>query len=370
METPVKIDLESHRIHILGDWSLSQLVSLKSILKKINWPTSGNFILDGSELSYIDSAGAWLINRYLMLAQKQGVVVTLENFSTQHEALLIMVEKETHAENPLQKPIKQTWLESLGESTIAMIDEFSDFLAFVGQLLIVFLRSLPYPKKYRLNALASTVYKTGYQALPIIGLLSFGIGIVLAYQLGVQLRSYGANVFIVNLMGLAVLREFGPLLSAIMIAGRTGSSFTAQLGIMKINQEIDALNTLGVTPAELLIIPRIIGLVIALPLLTIWADIFGIFGGMIMSNNMLHISFSEFLSRFRTEIPLKSLIIGLGKAPVFALLISSIGCFEGMRVEGSAESIGRNTTRSVVLCIFFIIIVDAIFSVILSRWKI
>ncbi len=224
-------------------------------------------------------------------------------------------------------------------------------------------------RRMRWDAIASTIYKTGFQALPILALLSFMIGIVISYQMGNQLRQYGANVFIVNLLGLSVLREFGPLITAIILAGRTGSAFAAQLGIMKINQEIDALDTMGVTPAELLLIPRLIGLVIAIPLLTMWADIFGVIGGMVMANNMLGINWVDFLIRFQHEIPLRSLILGLGKAPVFALIIGSIGCFQGMEVKGSAESVGARTTRSVVLAIFFIIIADAGFSILFSKFK-
>jgi phospholipid/cholesterol/gamma-HCH transport system permease protein len=152
-----------------------------------------------------------------------------------------------------------------------------------------------------------------------------------------------------------------------MVAGRTGSAFTAQLGTMKINQEIDALNTMGVTPAELLLLPRIIGLIITLPLLTMWADIFGTMGGMIMAHNMLGITPHDFLLRFEHVIPLRTLLIGLGKTPVFAMLIATIGCFEGMRVHGSADSVGQQTTRSVVLAIFFIIVADAIFSIVFSK---
>ncbi len=218
-------------------------------------------------------------------------------------------------------------------------------------------------------ALTSVIYRNGYLALPIIGLLSFMIGVVITYQMGLQLKNYGANIYIVDLLGISVLREFGPLLTAIMIAGRTGSSYTAQLGMMKLNQEIDALDTMGITPAELLLLPRIAGLVIALPLLTIWSDIFGVMGGMVMSNNMLSITWHDFLHRFPNVVPLRALLIGLGKAPVFALIIASIGCYQGVRVEGSADSVGQNTTRSVVMAIFFIIVADAIFSVVFSKLK-
>jgi len=195
------------------------------------------------------------------------------------------------------------------------------------------------------------------------------VGVVITYQMGLQLKNYGANIYIVDLLGISILREFGPLLTSIMVAGRTGSAFTAELGMMKLNQEIDALNTMGVTPAELLLLPRIIGLVIVLPLLTIWSDIFGVIGGMIMSNNMLDITWYDFLFRFPNVVPLKTLIIGLGKTPVFALIIASVSCFQGMRVSSSAASLGANTTRSVVLSIFFILVADAGFSIIFSELK-
>jgi phospholipid/cholesterol/gamma-HCH transport system permease protein len=154
-----------------------------------------------------------------------------------------------------------------------------------------------------------------------------------------------------------------------MVAARSGSAFTAQLGTMKINQEIDALNTMGVTPAELLLLPRIFALLITLPLLTIWANVFGILGGMLATMNFLHMSWAEFLNRFQREVPLRVLLIGLGKTPIFALIIASIGCFQGMQVEKNADSVGKLTTRSVVLSIFFIVIVDAIFSLLFARFN-
>ncbi len=231
------------------------------------------------------------------------------------------------------------------------------------------LKLLAHPTLWRWNTVASVINKTGTSALPIITLISFMTGVVITYQMGNELRKYGANVFIVNLVGFSILREFGPLLTAIMIAGRTGSAFTAQLGLMKINQELDAINIMGITSAELLLLPRLIGLVIVVPLLTIWADMFGVLGGMLMSKNVLGVMPHDFIIRFTHEIPLRALLIGLGKAPVFALIIASVSCFQGIKVHGSSESVGMRTTRSVVLSIFLIIVVDGIFSIILSNFK-
>lgn len=350
-----------------GEWNIATIPQLQSLLAAISWPQSGEITIDGNQITKMDSAGAWLIAALQIKLAKQNVKSTLQAFSKEHLALIELIDNKLKAETTLPTVEKPSWLARVGMMTMEQYGEFKLYLAFVGNLTYEFIRLLSNPKHLRWPSFAGIIYRTGYQALPIIALLSFMVGVVIAYQMGLQLRSYGANVYIVDFLGLSVLREFGPLLTAIMVAGRTGSSFTAQLGIMKVNQEIDALDTMGVTPAELLILPRIAGLFIALPLLTMWANIFGVFGGMIMAKNMLDIGFADFLYRFPNVIPLKTLMIGLGKAPIFALIIASIGCFQGMQVKGSADSVGMNTTRSVVLAIFFIIVADAMFSIIFSK---
>lgn len=360
----VTFDPQSSRLICRGEWNLSNLINIKNDLKNIHWPAKGELNVDGQAVTKMDSAGAWLLNEAL---KKNKLKLHLQHFSQQAQELLELV--TSHVSDASAVPVVKhlTTLESIGQSVVQQVREMRDFLSFTGQLAIEFSRSVFNPATWRWNELSGVIYRTGFQALPIIALLSFMIGVVIAYQMGNQLRNYGANVFIVNLLGLSVLREFGPLITAIMVAGRTGSAFTAQLGTMKLNQEIDALNTMGVTPGALLLLPRLIGLFIVLPLLTMWADIFGVAGGILMANNMLNISAPDFLHRFQTEIPMRALLIGIGKAPVFALLIGSIGCFQGMKVSGGADSVGKQTTRSVVLAIFFIIVADAIFSVIFSR---
>lgn len=353
-----------------GKWNLETLPQLQALLKDVSWPHDGECKIDGSQIDTMDSAGAWLLTEWVQQLNKQGVQTKLVQFSEDQQVLLSLV-KVNVEQIPLTVPVipSEGWLPSIGRTTTIQLFGLIDYLAFLGKLTIEYLRISLNPKHYRWSAFVTTIYRTGFQALPIIALLSFMIGVVITYQMGLQLKNYGANIFIVDLLGLAILREFGPLLTAIMVAGRTGSAFTAQLGMMKLNQEIDALDTMGVTPAELLLLPRIIGLLISLPLLTIWADIWGVFGGMIMANNMLSITWYDFLHRFPNVIPLRALLIGLGKSPIFALVIATIGCYQGMQVEGNADSIGKNTTRSVVLSIFFIIVVDAISSIILSKLK-
>ncbi len=365
----VFLDPESSRLICRGEWNLENLAKIKMDLKKIIWPKQGTLAIDGHAVTKMDTAGAWLLNHSLKEICSNRLKTQLQRFSEQAQELLALV--ATGAAEASELPVikRHGILERSGRATIQQLIELRDFLSFTGELAFEFMRGIFHPKNWRWNELAAVIDKTGLQALPIIALLSFMIGVVISYQMGNQLRNYGANVFIVNLLGLSVLREFGPLITAIMVAGRTGSAFTAQLGTMKLNQEIDALNTMGVTPGQLLLLPRLLGLFIALPLLTMWADIFGVLGGMLMANNMLGVAAYDFLHRFQMEIPMRAFLIGLGKAPVFALLIGSIGCFEGMKVKRGSDSVGKQTTRSVVLAIFFIIVADAIFSIIFSRLK-
>jgi phospholipid/cholesterol/gamma-HCH transport system permease protein len=364
----VMLDPKEPRLLCSGAWDIENLAKIKAQLNKIALPPQGELIIDGQAVNKMDSAGAWLLSQFLQKVSS-SLKIQLQHFSEQAEVLLSLVGKQVATGLEAPKIQRRSAIAHLGYLTLSQLREFRDYLRFTGDLTFDFMRDIFHPQNWRWQELVNVIDKTGLKALPIIALLSFMIGVVISYQMGNQLRSYGANIFIVNLLGLSVLREFGPLITAIMVAGRTGSAFTAQLGTMKLNQEIDALNTMGVTPGQLLLLPRLIGLFITLPLLTMWADIFGVMGGMLMANNMLDVSMHEFLRRFQNEIPLRALLIGLGKAPVFALLIGSIGCFQGVRVEGGADSVGKQTTRSVVLAIFFIIIVDAIFSVIFSKLK-
>lgn len=365
----VSFDASSRVLDCRGNWRIKNIPALQASLANISWPDSGVVTIQGNNLEYLDSAGAWLLNQIAADLKKRGVETKFTEFESQQLELLELIQNKVSTEEVIPERVPLGFLANVGKSTLSGLSQLNAYLSFIGQLFFETLRLLPQPRRFRISSIAYNIFNTGVLALPIIALLSFMIGVVITYQMGLQLKSYGANIYIVDLLGLSILREFGPLLTAIMVAGRSGSAFTAQLGMMKINQEIDALNTMGVTPAELLLLPRIIGLFIALPLLTVWADIFGIIGGMMMANNSLSVTSYEFLHRFPEVIPLRSFILGLGKAPIFALIISTVGCFEGMSVKDNADSVGSNTTRSVVLGIFFIIVADAIFSIIFSKLK-
>lgn len=364
----IKINERNNEMICQGEWNLTNIISLKKELKKLTW-TKDKLNIDGQAIKKMDVAGVWIFYRWIKKLKDHHIQIKFQNFSSESLKLLTIIEKVTQQNLKIPKPKSIFWLARFGKASLEYMKGCVCFLSFVGVLTYEAMRVSFQPVHLRWRALFTVIYRAGYEALPIIALLSCMVGVVIAYQMGLQLRKFGAHIFVVDLLGLAILREFGPLLTAIMVAGRSGSSFTAQLGIMKINQEIDALNTMGVTPTELLILPRIAALFIVLPLLTIWADFFGVYGGMLMTKNMFDIGWHDFLLRFRQEIPLKALLIGLGKAPVFALIIATTGCFQGMQVKGSAESVGQLTTRSVVFSIFFIIVADAVFSVIFSKFN-
>ncbi|HYB56378.1 MAG TPA: ABC transporter permease, partial [Alphaproteobacteria bacterium] len=213
----------------------------------------------------------------------------------------------------------------------------------------------------------SHMERTGLDAMPIVGLLSFLIGVVIAYQGADQLRKFGAEVFVVNLLGISILREMGILLTAIIVAGRSGSAFTAEIGTMRVNEEVDAMITLGLDPIEVLVLPRTLALVLTLPLLTFYADIMGLAGGCLMAISTLDLTIAQFLKQLQTSVAIEHFWVGMYKSPVFAFVIAMIGCYEGLNVERSAESVGRQTTKSVVEAIFLVIVLDAVFSIFFTK---
>ncbi len=350
-----------------GNWSILDLGSL--ILQAEELPDSKALTLSGEELTDMDSAGALKLMQYINALQSRKNQVTLTHFSPQFRELLNVIEDHQDAlnYNP-PTPLPHGWVYQLGKESAYKIDQVSGLITLVGDLTDKIFRAAGQWRRFQITGIISNINSAGLKALPIVGLLSFLIGIVLAYQMGLQLETYGANVFIAYLSGMAIFREFAPLITAIIVAGRTSSAFTAQLGSMKINEEIDALYTMGLSPTELLMLPKVIGLVLVFPLLIFWSDIFGILGAMIMSKYKLGIGYYDFITRIQDSVGLKQLMLGLYKAPAFAILIALVGCFQGFRVEMNADSVGTQTTKSVVQALFLIIITDAIYSIIYS-WK-
>lgn len=363
----ISFDAQQQALICRGWWVIDAVTLLQQAFAAISWPKQlTNLVVDGEGVEKLDTAGAWFLVSMLAQLKSQNRNLELKNFSAQQQELIELITKHSAKISEGVVPTKTSWLANLGKQTLEAINQQRLFFTFIGEMVFALLNWLRHPARIQWKLIFNTVESSGYRALPIIGLLVFLIGIVLTYQMGLQLRNFGANIYIVNLIGLSMLREFAPLITAIIIAGRSGSAFTAQLGTMKANEEMDALQTLGIAPIERLVLPRVLGLMIALPLLTVWSDVLGVIGGMVMSKQLLNIHFIDFLLRFQEAITLKTLLIGILKAPVFAMIIASVGCFQGFQVTGSAESVGRLTTRSVVQGIFLIICVDALFSILLS----
>jgi phospholipid/cholesterol/gamma-HCH transport system permease protein len=350
-----------------GAWTLAHATELDPLTTGLA-PGPDGVTVDLSALEALDTVGAWLITRASESAAARGVAV---RWIEPPEALQPLFRRVLEAgPEPVEKPVRRVlfldWLADLGAATEAVLRQSLDLIAFFGALVETFGRIIVNPKRLRWVSVVSHIERTGLNALPIVGMISFLVGVVMAFQGADQLRRFGAQVFTINMVGISVLREMGILLTAIVVAGRSGSAFTAEIGAMQVNEEVDALRVTGLNPMEVLVVPRVLALMIALPLLTFFADMMGLLGGGLMSLFLLDISFGQYWRLLNNAVGLNTFLVGIVKAPVFALLIALVGCFEGLRVSGSAESVGLLTTRSVVEGIFLVIIFDAFFSILFS----
>jgi phospholipid/cholesterol/gamma-HCH transport system permease protein len=298
--------------------------------------------------------------------QRSGREVELRGLRPEFDHLVRWVSEDNTDGILAARPQPRRFIDRLGRAAWSAWLNALSFLSFVGESTWVLVRLAANPRRIRWQAFFYNLKAGGLEAIPIVGLLSFLMGVVIAYQAAVQLRPYGAAVFIVEFVGISMLREIAPVITAIIVAGRSGSAYTAQIGTMKVTEEVDALRTMGIGPLELLVAPKVLALMLALPLLTAFADVTGVFGGMVIASSQLNVGFNVFLDRFKTVISPTNYLIGIGKAPVFAIIIAMIGCYQGLRVSGSAESVGRHTTVSVVQSIFLVIVFDAFFSILLS----
>ena len=357
-----------------GSWLVTGATELDRRLHALDLPSDRQVTLDLAGIERLDTAGAWLLLRTEHALSARGNSVAIANVRASFAPLIEQV-RARGAVAPIPHPIPPHhtligFVARIGEITIMLSHRIYSMLGFGGLISVTFGKLLRHPKRLRVIATLVQMEQTGLNAMPIVGLLSFLIGVVMAYQGADQLRRFGAEIYTVNLLGVAILRELGVLLSAIIIAGRSGSAFTAQIGTMQVNQEIDALRTMGLEPVEVLVMPRVFGLVLTLPLLVFYADAMGLLGGCLMTWATLGISIPGFLNQLRGAIGAWTLWVGVIKAPFFALIIAMVGCYEGFNVTGSAESVGRLTTQSVVEAIFVVIVADAAFSILFSVLKI
>jgi phospholipid/cholesterol/gamma-HCH transport system permease protein len=344
-------------LRFTGNLSLACLRDLPERLNAIEGPVAR---LDLSEVERIDTVGAWLVHRF---ARDHGSTIDGLEEDEQH-----LLDQVAAAEHPIELPRKPAdpftrMLGEVGDAIFVAGHTLYGLLGFMGATTIAFWNVFTHPRRFRFNATVHRFEVVGVSALGIIGLMSFLIGIVIAQQGAVQLRQFGAEVYTINLVGRITLRELGVLMTAIMVAGRSGSAFAAQLGTMKLTEEIDAMRTIGVSPMEALVLPRVLSAVVLMPLLGFYASLIAIIGGGLLCWVSLGIPPVTFIQRLREVVPITDLYVGLVKAPVFGAIIAIAGCFQGMLVEADAEQVGLRTTSAVVQAIFLVIVLDAFFAV-------
>lgn len=366
-ETKIKLDSDLSSLLCTGDWVISTVEGIRQQWQKITLSQLKLLVVDATSVTRIDSAGALLLQQILDDCYDQKVAVSDFLGTVKLKSMLSSLKKNTHNQN-LEVPqvINHSWLFLLGRICFKKWHQCEGFLNLIGELYIRLMKAFFEWKRFHFSSIVNVVEHAGLRALPILALLAMLIGVVLTYQMGLQLKTYGVNIYIVYYCGIALQREFAPLITAIIVAGRTSSAFTAQLGSMKINEEIDAITTMGLAPTELLILPKILGLFFVFPLLIFWADIFGTIGSMLMSKFTLNVGYLEYIQYLKQSLGDKEYLLGLAKAPVFSLIIALVGCYQGFMVQGSANSVGFYTTKSVVQAIFLIIVADALFSFVYS----
>jgi phospholipid/cholesterol/gamma-HCH transport system permease protein len=354
-------------VNVRGHWVFDEVLALEDATATVI-PEEGQFVtFQCAGLEEIDIAGAWVLYDRTEQLSELGIKSELTGFKAAHFKFLQNIidtaairDYEEPVEFPGRPKVFREAVERVGHATATHVED-------LGEIARSILDGVRRPSLIMVGETIKQIYQTGVQAIPVVVVITFLIGIVTAHQAAGQLEKFGATVLVVDLVSISITREMGVLLAAIMVAGRSGSAFAAALGVMKLNEEVDAMRVLGLNPNQMLVIPRILGLVIALPILTIFADLAGIAGGALIAVGTMGISALQFVERVAYSTDLTDFYVGLSKAPVFALLIAMVGTLRGMQVKSSAEELGLRTTMAVVQSIFLIIVADACFAVLFTR---
>ncbi len=360
-------EAEGNRVALSGRFAVRDVMRVRGVLSDI--AEDRPLVLDLQDADWIDTSIAWAIALKRQRLEAAGMRVSVTGASEEATQLLATVTEALPRPEPEPQPVRgiSPMIEALGRNVSAGFATLAETTGILGLFLHRLFRSVVHPREFRLTALVHHCEAAGLAAVPIVALLSFLIGVVLAFQGATQLRQFGAEVFVVDLIAISILRELGILLTAIIVAGRTASAYTAAIGSMKMREEIDAMRTLGIDPASALIVPRVLALVLMLPILGLIANISGLLGGALMSWVELGISPAMFRTRLVDGTDVSQVFVGLVKAPVFAAIIGVIGCQAGLRVSGTAESLGRMTSSAVVAAIFAVIVIDALFSIFFAQ---
>ena len=355
--TQATLSSDDSHFHAGGDWTLDQVTALTAQIGRLGAAGKGR-LLDARALGRLDTAGA-----QLLLDLVDGDATRIKGLGAGQERFLQAISKASEFSTPVPTPHEGGLLATvarIGAAVEALWTNAVALLGFIGLIMVSLVRTAPHPRRWRLTSTFFHVEQTGLDAVPIVTLLCFLVGAVVAFLGATVLQDFGASVFTVELVGYSFLREFGVLLTAIMIAGRSGSAFTAQIGSMKAREEVDAIRALGLEPVNVLVLPRVLALLVSLPILTLIGMLAGILGGGVVCALALDISPTMFIIRLQETTTVRHFWVGMSKAPIFAFLIAAIGCQEGFKVSGSAESVGTHTTSSVVQSIFVVILIDAL----------
>jgi phospholipid/cholesterol/gamma-HCH transport system permease protein len=357
---------DSLELALLGEWRALHFNEISAALAALDLTGVRTLLIGTQGLLLLDLSSAWRLREFIDMAQHAGITVSFQGERPEQ----LQVLDEALAKEPFLPPGAHTHesiiepVTALGRHVVRVLDDTREGLAFFGRVAVTAVTSAGSIRRLRPIAIARHVYDTGVTAIPIVALIAFLISVIIAFLSAQQLQRFGAEIFVVDLVTIGVLRELGVLLTSIIVAGRSGSAFAAEIGAMCLNEEVDALYATGADPYELLVLPRILGLVIALPLLTIIADAIGLTGGALLCRYLLNIPLTQYISRVNDSIGPATFWVGVLKAPVFALLIALAGVYRGLQVSDSSRELGRLTTMAVVQSIFLVILADAVFAVI------
>ena len=378
MAVEVRRTADGLQLALTGEWGAQQFTAIAAELAALDLTASRRVLIDAQGLGALDLSAAWGLREFVRRARAAGAEVSFRGSAPDQLRLLDETLKDgggaggTPAEPGAAglAAAKSRALSFIGHLTLRAGDDLVEWLAFFGRACVTFLASLGSGRRLRPISITRHVYDTGITAMPIVALIAFLISVIIAYLSAQQLRGLGVDIYVVDLVTIGVLRELGVLLTSIIVAGRSGSAYAAELGSMKLNEEVDALIATGVDPFEVLVVPRVLGLVIALPLLTIVADLIGLTGGAVLCRYLLDMPLTQYVNRVNEAISPTTFWVGLIKAPVFALLIALAGCYHGMQVRDSARELGRLVTVAVVQAIFLVILADALFAIFFMKMNI
>ena len=352
-----------------GVLDLRTTPALLDRLSRLQPPPSGLIRANLGGVTRMDDCGALVIMELSRMADAAQGRLQTENVPSHVRDLLTFLRLDAPTPPPATPRPAPGLLERFGEKTVQVADQAVDHVSFVGETVVTLASLLRHPGQLRLGDTISYMQKVGVDALPIVGLISFLLGLIMAFMSAVQLQQFGANIYVASLVALSMVRELGPIMTAIIVAGRSGSAFAAEIGTMKVSEEVDALITMGFKPSMFLVAPKIIASALVVPFLALFSNLFAIAGGLLIGVGTLNLTVSSYMTQTMNTLTIFDINWGIFKSVIFAVLISTVGCFKGYQVRGGAASVGQATTSAVVTSIFLVILVDSVLAVILRYWR-